>query len=552
MKKRKIIFPQTQWDILTSHFSAESDQEQAAFAYASVCQSPDRLRLLVNEVQPIPPEDLEVQTGGHVIPKAEAIRKAVRKAVDSSWVLLHLHNHLWHGHNQFSATDRATIEQNFLWGRENFNLLQAAIVIGLDEGAVDALLWSPTEDEVVPIDELQVVGSPFRIYIPAAAQKRLRILDDLAAQQALPRPASATLFAMTDRLTRAFGLALQRTLSQLRVGIVGLSGTGSHLYIELARLGVEDFVLCDPDAIGLENLDRIMGATYDDAVNHRSKVAVAEQTIKAIRPWARVEALECSVFAPEAIRHLKGVDILFGCTDNHSSRLLLNKLSRQYFLPYVDVGTGIFMTQETDGQKITTMGGQVHIMLPDAPCLDCRSAVDRTAAAEELMPEEDRAVARQRGYVSGDEIIQPQVVQLNGAIVNLAVNECLNLFSSFKEHHSYLVYDALKPGYLAVAVKHQPTCLHCHVSGIGDAQPVWGSTPPSPPEGTPDSPPLPNGDTTQLAPVPTLNPGLVTPVEQHNTDVSSQETPKQRFWGLRHGGMSKWLNPFRTTPTSGK
>jgi len=451
MKKRKIIFPQSQWEAVTSHFSTTIAHEQAAFAFASRCESADRFKLLVKEVQPIPPEDLEVQTGGQVIPKAEAIRTAVRKAVASSRVLIHVHNHLWHGANHFSATDMKTIEQNFLWGRENFNILQAAVVIGLDEWAVDALVWSPTEDEVVPIDELQVVGSPFRIYIPASAQKRLRILDDLAAQQAVQRPPSATLVAIADRETRAFGQPLQRTMSQLRVGIVGQSGTGSQMTEALVRLGVEDIVLCDPQLTELENLGRIIGATYADVLSHQPKVAIAERTIKAIRPWAKVEALQCSVFAPEAIHHLKGVDILFGCTDNHSSRLLLNKLSRQYFLPFVDVGTGIFMSQEADGQKITTMGGQVHIMLSDAPCLDCRSAVDRTAAAEELMPEEDRAVARQAGYVSGDEIIQPQVVQLNGAIVNQAVNECLNLFTPFKEHQEYLLYDALKPGALRVS-----------------------------------------------------------------------------------------------------
>jgi molybdopterin/thiamine biosynthesis adenylyltransferase len=545
MQKRKIIFPQSQWEVVTSHFSATTAREQAAFAYASECRSSERWRLLVNEVQPIPPEDLEEQTGGHVIPKADAIRTAVGKAVTSSRVLIHLHTHLWHGENHFSAIDRKTIEHNFLWGRETCNVLQAAVIIGLDEWAVDALVWSPTEDEVVPIDEIQVVGAPFRIFLPASAQKRLRILEDLALQQAVVRPASATLSAMTDRLARAFGLPLQRTLSQLRVGIVGLSETGSHLYIELARLGVEDFVVCDPDHISLENLDRIMTATYDDALNHRSKVAVAEREIKKIRPWARVKTLECSVFAPEAIHHLKGVDILFGCTDNHSSRLLLNKLSRQYYLPYLDCGTGIFVTQDGTDQKITTMGGQVHIMLPDTPCLDCRSAVDRTAAAEELLPEDELAEQRQRGYVIGDEIIQPQVVQINGAIVNLAVNECINLFSSFKEYQPYLVYDALKPEYLAVSVKHRATCLPCHVAGIGDAQPVWERTPPPP-----ASHPVPNGHVAIQQPG--LNVGIVTAVAEHTTDVSSQETPTHRFWKLRLGGMSKWLNLFRTTPTPGK
>jgi hypothetical protein len=535
MKKRKIIFPKSQWEILTSHLSAQSDQEQAAFAYAFRCESADRLKLLVNEIQPLPSEDLEAQTAGHVIPSTNAIRNAVGKAVESSRALILLHTHLWPGANHFSATDIATIEQNFLWGWENFNLLQAAVVTNRDEGAVDALVWSPSEHEVVPIDELQVAGSPFRIYIPTAAQKRLRLLNDLAAQQALQRPPSATLVAMADRETRAFGLSLQRTLSQLRVGIVGLSGTGSHLSTELAHLGVEDYVLCDPQRIELENLGRMIGATYEDVLNHSPKVAIAERTIKAVRPWARVEALECSVFAPEAIHHLKGVDILFGCTDNHSSRLLLNKLSRQYYLPYIDVGTGIFVIQNGEGKKITHMGGQVHLMLPDMPCLECRGALDREAASRELMDEDQRAVYRQRGYVVGDEIIQPQVVQLNGLIVNLALNECMNLFTSFKEYQPYLVYDALKPGVLAISVKSVPGCLHCSVAGLGDAQPVWGSTPQPLPlrEAIPAPQPLHTRSVAIQPPAPEPVSRIGTDDAEHSMAMSSNETSKRRLWRFR-------------------
>jgi hypothetical protein len=249
MKKRKLIFPQSQWERLSSHMHVDAAQEHAAFAYASEDQSADRQRLLINEVESIPPEDLVAQTSGHVIPSANAIRTAVEKARQSSRVLVHVHNHLWHGANQFSATDIATVEQNFLWGAVNFKLLQAAVVTNKDEGAVDALVWSPAEDEVVPIDELQVAGHPFRIYIPTTAQKRLRILNDLAAHQAVKRPPSATLALIADRETRAFGLPLERTLSQLRVGIVGLSGTGSHLSTELAHLGVRTLCCVTPSAL---------------------------------------------------------------------------------------------------------------------------------------------------------------------------------------------------------------------------------------------------------------------------------------------------------------
>jgi hypothetical protein len=147
--------------------------------------------------------------------------------------------------------------------------------------------------------------------------------------------------------------------------------------------------------------------------------------------------------------------------------MLMNDLACQYHIPYIDVGTGIFVTK----QRITAMGGQVHLLLPDSPCLDCREALNRERAGQELLTEDQKALYRARGYVLGDEVVQPQVIQLNGVVANQAVTEFINLFAAFKPYQPYLVYDALKPGFLAVAVEQVPGCLPCSRRGSGDSQP---------------------------------------------------------------------------------
>jgi molybdopterin/thiamine biosynthesis adenylyltransferase len=110
--------------------------------------------------------------------------------------------------------------------------------------------------------------------------------------------------------------------------------------------------LCDPETIGIENLNRVVGATEEDVA--QPKVAVTERVIKAINHWAQVHPLQCSVLEERAVARLKTVDVLFGCTDTASSRILLNNLACQYHIPYIDVGTGIFVTK----QRITDMGGK--------------------------------------------------------------------------------------------------------------------------------------------------------------------------------------------------
>jgi hypothetical protein len=87
------------------------------------------------------------------------------------------------------------------------------------------------------------------------------------------------------------------------------------------------------------------------------------------------------------------------------------------------------------------------------------------------MTEDQKALHRARGYVLGDEVVQPQVIQLNGVVANQAVTEFMNLFAAFKPFQPYVVYDALKPGFTAVAVEHVPGCLPCSRRGYGDSQP---------------------------------------------------------------------------------
>ena len=43
------------------------------------------------------------------------------------------------------------------------------------------------------------------------------------------------------------------------VGIVGLGGGGSHVAQQLAHIGVENFVLCDPDYYEDKNHNRTVG-----------------------------------------------------------------------------------------------------------------------------------------------------------------------------------------------------------------------------------------------------------------------------------------------------
>jgi hypothetical protein len=85
-------------------------------------------------------------------------------------------------------------------------------------------------------------------------------------------PARADRF---DRNVRAFGIKGQRRLGDVTAGIVGVGGLGSLVAEQLARLGVTEFVLVDPDIVEESNLSRLVGA-YDHHVGRPKVTAIRE------------------------------------------------------------------------------------------------------------------------------------------------------------------------------------------------------------------------------------------------------------------------------------
>src|SRR5262249_44306305 len=74
-----------------------------------------------------------------------------------------------------------------------------------------------------------------------------------------------------DRQVRAFGVEGQARIGSTKVAVIGLGGTGSLVTQQLARLGVQRFILVDHDVVETTNLNRLVGA-YPDDVGVTSKV----------------------------------------------------------------------------------------------------------------------------------------------------------------------------------------------------------------------------------------------------------------------------------------
>ena len=229
----------------------------------------------------------------------------------------------------------------------------------------------------------------------------------------------------------AFGPALTRTLAALRIGIIGCGATGSATAILLTRLGARRLLLVDDDVVERTNLNRLHGASESDV--GRSKVDVVRDTIERIGLSAQAATFRGWVGDSGVRDLLKSCDVVFGCTDDHDGRLLLNRLAYFYLIPVFDMGIGIDVIDD----RISHADSRVTVVGPGARCLLCRGVVNPDLAREDALERNDPAeYARRRAegeaYIRGGGLTNPAVVTLTTGVACLAVDELIQRLTSYR------------------------------------------------------------------------------------------------------------------------
>jgi len=264
-----------------------------------------------------------------------------------------------------------------------------------------------------------------------------------------------------DRQVRAFGAEGQAAIANLRVGIVGLGGTGSLTAQQLTYLGVQDFALVDFDPVDRTSLNRLVGATPADV--GVPKVKIAERGILTVNRVAKVRTIEGDVGDDQIARQLLDRDVIFGCTDSHASRAILGQIAYQYLIPLIDMGVSLSVR---DGMlaKIT---GRIQLLAPGLPCFTCLELLDSEQIRRELLTPEQRAADR---YIQGAQEPQPSVISLNSTVSSLAVSMFLGLVTEAPLEATFQRYDGLKGLVRPVAGSIDPHCYVCaHENGLARA-----------------------------------------------------------------------------------
>ncbi|MEA5596719.1 ThiF family adenylyltransferase [Rivularia sp. UHCC 0363] len=224
-----------------------------------------------------------------------------------------------------------------------------------------------------------------------------------------------------------FGETNQKTLNQLKVGLIGCGGIGSIFAELLGRLGVNNWVLIDPDKLETINLNRMTGATQEMVEQNWYKVHYVKHLIKKIyAQGSHVKTVPTIIENELAKQEIASCDLIVVATDNHLSRKTAQELALQYMRPLVCLGTHIEVKPDNTPRmycriSIPPLGGNW--------CLMCGNIINLQRAALESAPAQINHMAAGAGYLEG--VNDPSVFWLNSICASTAVGVIHGMVSGF-------------------------------------------------------------------------------------------------------------------------
>jgi hypothetical protein len=217
-------------------------------------------------------------------------------------------------------------------------------------------------------------------------------------------------------------------LKRLRIGVVGDGGTGSSVIEQLIRLGVGNILVADPQRLVASNVTRVYGSRLTDAGT--PKTALAARLGTEIGLSTRITPLDQPITFASTLKEFRNCDLIFGCTDDHWGRSLLNRLSVYYLIPVFDMGVKIDSAEGT----IRSVQGRVTTLMPGAACLFCRGRIDadrvRAEVLDALNPDE-AARLRREGYAPDLADPDPAVITFTSSVGAAAINQLLHRMTGF-------------------------------------------------------------------------------------------------------------------------
>jgi hypothetical protein len=233
----------------------------------------------------------------------------------------------------------------------------------------------------------------------------------------------------------AFTSATRAWLGLMSACVIGVSGTGSIVAEQLARLGIGEIILIDFDKMEIRNINRILNSAVADIGTF--KVEMFAGAIRRCRPDCEIVPLTEPVATREAVLAACEADFLFSCVDTAEGRHIADRMSAYFAMPLFDVGVAI-PTKATPagGRRIAEVYGRVDYVYPGGSSLMDRGVYDAALLESEYLARTaPHAHARkvEDGYLRGVGEETPGVITLNMRAASACVIEFLARVFPFRE-----------------------------------------------------------------------------------------------------------------------
>ena len=394
---------ESEWNEFAASLCARTDVETAGVILAERLHGGEVL--LVRDMIEILPEGYLIRSQDHVRINPVFLNRVIRPARDRGLSVITVHTHPGTRQPWFSAADDngdARLMPSL------FNQMpgpHGSVVIAGETGLATGRVWS--ENGQKRELGIRIIGRRIRSFHSGKSPSE-----------------DAPWF---DRQRLALGQDGQEALRDIHVAIVGLGGTGSVAFVQLAHLGLRRITVIDGDKVAESNVSRILGATAEDA-GRTWKVDVAARYAERLGIGTEVLCLRAHFGKDISPEQIEGCDLVLSCVDRHLPRAVLNRLSYERVIPIIDMGSAFRV--DMDG-RITAGSGRVVVVGPGRKCLACWGHIDPNRMRVESLPEKDRAREVEDGYIDGSDIAQPSVVAFNTTIAGAAVIELMRLVTAF-------------------------------------------------------------------------------------------------------------------------
>ncbi|APO70045.1 UBA/THIF-type NAD/FAD binding domain-containing protein (plasmid) [Rhizobium gallicum] len=227
--------------------------------------------------------------------------------------------------------------------------------------------------------------------------------------------------------TMAFGAGMTRELGKLHACIVGVSGTGSIVAEQLARMGFGKITLIDHDRIEAKNLNRILNSTLSDADSRACKVEMFAVAMARYRVNLDVVTIAETVASRQAVLAAATADIIFSCVDSSEGRHIVDRIAQAFMIPLIDMGVSIpTRTRSNGAPAIAEVIGRIDYIQPGGSTLGDRGVYTAASLRAEYLARvapETYASELDAGYIKGAVEEAPSVIALNMRAASAAVLE---------------------------------------------------------------------------------------------------------------------------------